>query len=96
MIISSLQYQKEAINKYYKRFDDRFIDIENDHPTPQKPAFGFVKWSSDAKSFFINSEYDVWQIFTNGKKAQKVTNGKENGLVYRVLNFDRSHKTIAD
>ena len=87
--------KKKQSTNITKSIDDRFIDVENDHPTPQKPAFGFVKWSSDAKSFFINSEYDVWQIFTNGKKARKVTNGKENGVVYRILSFDRSQNTIA-
>jgi len=86
--------KKKQSTNITKSIDDRFIDIENDHPTPQKPAFGFVKWSSEAKSFFINSEYDVWQVFTNGKKARKVTKGKEKGVVYRVLSFDRSQKTI--
>lgn len=85
--------KKQSIN-ITKDLNDQFIDIQNDHPTPQKPAFGFVKWSSDAKSFFINSEYDVWQVFTNGKQARKVTNGKEDGRVYRVLSFDRTQKTI--
>lgn len=86
--------KKNTTTNITTSIDDQFIDVENDHPTPQKPAFGFVKWSNDAKSFFINSEYDVWQIFTNGKKARKVTKGKEKGLVYRVLSFDRSQKTI--
>ena len=86
--------KKQGATNITENINARFIDIENDHPTPQKPAFGFVKWSSDAKSFFINSEYDVWQVFTNGKKARRVTKGKENGLVYRVLSFDRSQKYI--
>jgi len=86
--------KKKQSTNFTKTIGDRFIDVENDHPTPQKPAFGFVKWSSDSKSYFVNSEYDVWQFFTNGKKARKVTEGKENGLVYRVLSFDRNQKTI--
>jgi len=86
--------KKQQSKNCTKGIDDRFIDVENDHPTPQKPAFGFVKWSSDSKSYFVNSEYDVWQFFTNGKKARKITEGKEKGQVYRVLFFDRSQKTI--
>ena len=74
--------------------NDRFIDVENDHPTPQKPAFGFVKWSSDSKSYFINSEYDVWQLFTNGSKPRRITQGREKGIVYRYYNFDREQKYI--
>ena len=72
--------------------NDRFIDVENDHPTPQKPAFGFVTWSSDSKSYLINSEYDVWQIFTNGSKPKRITQGKEKGIVYRYYNLDRDQR----
>lgn len=77
-----------------KNINDQFFDVENDHPTPQKPAFGFAGWSRDSKSFFINSEYDVWQMFTNGSTPRKITNGKENGIVYRYANFDREERYI--
>lgn len=75
-----------------KNINDQFIDVENDHPTPQKPAFGFVAWSSDSKSYLINSEYDVWQIFINGSKPKKITQGKEKGIIYRYYNFDREEE----
>jgi len=86
--------QKKQSTNITKNLNDRFIDIENDHPTPQKPAFGFVKWSSDSKSYFINSEYDVWQIFTNGTKSKRITQGKEKGVIYRNYSFDRTQKYI--
>jgi len=74
--------------------DGHFIDIENDHPTPQKPAFGFTGWSSDSKSYFINSEFDVWQIFTDGTDAKRVTNGRDSNIIYRYQNFDREQRYI--
>ncbi len=77
-----------------QNLDGRFIDIDNDHPTPQKPAFGFAGWSTDSKSYFINSEFDVWQIFTDGASSIRVTNGKSDGVIYRYQNFDRDQKHI--
>ena len=74
--------------------DDKFIDTENDHPVPQKPAFGFAGWSKDSKSYFLNAKYDVWQIFTDGSQAIKVTNGAEDGVVYRYLKLNKDEKHI--
>lgn len=86
--------KKNQSTNFTKTIDDRFIDVENDHPTPQKPAFGFVKWSRDSKSYFVNSEYDVWQFFTNGKKARKITQGETKGVKYRIISFNRDEKLI--
>ena len=72
----------------------KFIDSENDHPTVQKPAFGFAGWSSDSKSYLVNSEFDIWQFFTDGSKPKQLTNGKAQHIVYRYNNFDRTQKSI--
>ncbi len=77
-----------------KGVNDRFVDLENDHPMAQKPAFGFAGWSSDSKSCFINSEFDVWQFFTDGSSPKRVTNGKEDKVIYRHYNFDRTKKSM--
>ncbi|KAB1068156.1 S9 family peptidase [Tamlana haliotis] len=65
-----------------------FINFENDHPLPQKAAFGFNRWNKDSKSFFVYSEFNVWQFFTNGAAPKKITNGEKEGVVYRIINFD--------
>ncbi len=74
--------------------DAVFIDFESDHPLPQKPAFGFGGWAKNSKSFFIYSEFDVWQIFTNGSKSRRITDGKKDSTVYRVVIFDREERNI--
>ena len=62
--------------------------MEDDHPLPQKAAHGFGKWTKDSSSFIINSEFDVWQVFTNGSMSRNITNGKNSEIAYRYLNFD--------
>ncbi len=74
--------------------DAVFINFESDHPLPQKPAFGFGGWAKDSKSFFIYSEFDVWQIFINGSKSKKITNGKKDNIIYRITKLDRSVENI--
>ena len=61
-----------------------FIDHHNDHPVPQKPAHGFAGWVQGGKSFLLNSEFDVWQFFTDGRTPRRLTEGRENETVYRL------------
>jgi len=73
--------------------NDNFF-INDDHPVPQRRSFGFEKWTKDSKSFYINSEFDVWQVFTNGEKTKNITNGKKDDLIYRIINLDREENYI--
>jgi len=77
-----------------KDLDGEFIMTDYDHPLPQKPAFGFGGWSTDSKSCFIYDEFDVWEVFTNGAASVKITNGKNEGIVYRYYTVDREQKNI--
>ncbi|MCF6223333.1 MAG: prolyl oligopeptidase family serine peptidase [Flavobacteriaceae bacterium] len=73
--------------------DDSFF-IDDDHPVDQRRAYGFGKWTKDSKSFYINSEFDIWQVYTNGNKTRKITNGKKDNLIYRIINLDREENYI--
>ncbi|MCK0109769.1 prolyl oligopeptidase family serine peptidase [Flavobacteriaceae bacterium S0825] len=84
---------KKSIN-ITENINASFIDIENDHPMAQKPAFGFAGWSNDSNSYLVNSEFDVWQFFTDGTAAKRLTNGKADMIIYRYQNFDRTQKSI--
>ncbi|WP_224491076.1 S9 family peptidase [Robertkochia flava] len=64
--------------------DADFIDHHNDHPLPQKPAFGFAGWAKGGRSFLLNSEFDVWQFFTDGRAPRRLTQGKESENIYRL------------
>ncbi|THD67540.1 S9 family peptidase [Robertkochia marina] len=61
-----------------------FIDEHNDHPLPQKPAYGFVGWAEDGRSFLLNSEFDVWQFFVDGRAPRNLTNGKKDQNIFRL------------
>ncbi|MBL7473216.1 prolyl oligopeptidase family serine peptidase [Robertkochia sediminum] len=71
-----------------------FIDEHNDHPLPQKPAYGFVGWAEDGRSLLLNSEFDVWQFFTGKKPARRLTAGMEQENVFRLDFTSKNGGTI--
>ena len=75
--------------------DVSFIDEMNDHPLPQKPAFGFAGWAKDGKSFLLNSEFDVWQFFVSGRSPRSLTQGAEEENIFR-LDFTAKEEGVID
>lgn len=69
-------------------FDANFVNLDDDHPTPEKRPYGFVAWEKDGRSFFVHSKYDLWQLFVDGEKPRKLTNGKPDQVRYRFVNID--------
>lgn len=69
------------------KLDSEFSDQEYDRPG-SKPAYGYAGWSFDGVSLFVYDRYDVWELAANGKKAQRLTSGSEEGLIFRIHNFD--------
>jgi dipeptidyl aminopeptidase/acylaminoacyl peptidase len=80
-----------------ENIDANFIMGDSyDYPVEQKPPFkgGFVEWSEDGSSFLINSEYDVWQAFVDGKPARRITKGKEKEITYRHTFLNREEQFL--
>ncbi|MCF7568281.1 prolyl oligopeptidase family serine peptidase [Sabulilitoribacter arenilitoris] len=85
---------KKTSTNITKNLDGVFINFDDDHPLPQKSAYGFEVWSKDSKSFFIYSKFNVWQIFTNGTPSRKITHGEKDSIVYRIIKLDRKQKEL--
>lgn len=68
--------------------DANFTNQDDDHPSPEKYPFGFVAWEASGKSFFVHSEYDIWQFWTAGKAPRQLTNGKEDRIRHRFSYID--------
>ena len=65
-----------------------FVNLDDDHPTPQKRPYGFVAWEKSGDSFFVNSKYDVWQFSVKGGKAVRLTDGKSEEIRHRFAYLD--------
>lgn len=51
---------------------------------------GFVGWSINNQSFFVYDKFDVWEITLLPSQSKRVTKGKEQSIVYRVVKEARN------
>ncbi|WP_445384739.1 prolyl oligopeptidase family serine peptidase [Robiginitalea sp. IMCC44478] len=68
--------------------DDAFFRGDSfDYPVDQKPPFSGVisAWNKDGSSFLFNSEYDVWQGYTDGRVSKRLTNGRSEEIIFRHM-----------
>lgn len=67
-----------------------FVNVDDDHPVPEKRPFGFIGWAKSGESFFVHSKYDIVQLWAGTSKMRKITDGKASGTRHRItyLDFD--------
>ncbi|SHM89539.1 S9 family peptidase [Flavobacterium chilense] len=78
-----------------------FSDDDSDWPEEASP-FGNPGWIQEDKTLFIYDKYDIWSIALDGRGAVRLTRGRENKTVYRIvsqskdefnkMNYDGSYK----
>ncbi|MEA3494900.1 MAG: prolyl oligopeptidase family serine peptidase [Bacteroidota bacterium] len=71
-----------------------FFNEDYDVPTDPHP-YGIAGWSEKDENIFIYDKYDIWKIDPKGKKhAIKITNGREQEIIFRNVNLDREKKYL--
>jgi len=71
-----------------------FYDEMNDRPMDPRD-YGFAGYTNDEKYIIINDRYDLWFIDPEGVEApQRITNGRENKVRYRYIDFDLEESII--
>ncbi len=63
-----------------------FTDNEDDHTAPHKPSWGVAGWTSNDKSVIVYDDTDLYELFSDGSKARKLTNGGAEQVRYRYVN----------
>lgn len=53
--------------------------------------YGNPGWDRDEKHILLYDKYDVWIIGVDGQYKRKITSGKENKIVYRILRDDSTY-----
>jgi dipeptidyl aminopeptidase/acylaminoacyl peptidase len=71
-----------------------FWNTRDDSPKDVKPPFGNGGWFKDDKAILIYDEYDVWKISPDSIKPVRLTNGKENKIIFRVTRIDTEYPYI--
>jgi dipeptidyl aminopeptidase/acylaminoacyl peptidase len=60
-----------------------FVNMEDDHPVPERRAYGAAGFVNGEKAAFLYDRFDVWQVTVDGSKAVRLTRGREDSTVYR-------------
>ena len=63
-----------------------FVNAEDDHPVPERRAYGLTGFTTGEKSVLVNDRFDIWQIPIDGSPATRLTKGREDSTVYRCVN----------
>jgi dienelactone hydrolase len=71
-----------------------FWNTRDDSPLDVKPPFGNGGWLKDDKALFVYDEYDVWKISMDGSKPVRLTAGKENKTIFRLIRLDYEYPFI--
>lgn len=54
------------------------------YPGTEPLYYEFVGWADDSRNLIFQTLFDVWLVSVDGKKQEKITNGKSEEIRYRV------------
>jgi dienelactone hydrolase len=60
-----------------------FVNMEDDHPVPERRAYGAAGFLTGEKSAIVYDRFDLWQVNLDGSNPVRLTRGREEGTVYR-------------
>lgn len=61
------------------------LDIVDFDMAGESPAYGLAGWTTNDKKMLIYDQFDIWAIAADGSGKKKMTNGRERGIVYRIV-----------
>jgi len=72
-----------------------FANEDHDYPS-DPPGYGHSEWLDDSSAVLIYDKYDVWQVFTDGRKPISITGGegRETTTEFRVVNLDPKEEVL--
>ena len=79
----SLDVAKNARVNLTAKIASNFMNTEDDHPTPERRAYGAAGFTKDEKSVILYDRFDLWQVNLDGSNPTRLTHGKEDSTVYR-------------
>lgn len=83
----------KAITNITAKVPTMFVDKESDQTTRQKPMFGTGGWLKGDAGVLIYDKFDIWQVAPDGTSAKKLTDGKADMLVHRLVSLDPAAST---
>ena len=66
-----------------------FVNMEDDHPVPERRAYGLAGFTTGDKFVILYDRFDLWQVNLDGTSATRLTRGREDSTVYRCVSEGR-------
>ncbi len=63
-------------------------NTRDDHPIEIKPPFGRVSWYENDSYMLVYDEYDTWKVNPAGGEPVRLTNGREEGIIFRTVRLN--------
>jgi len=60
-----------------------FVNMEDDHPVPERRAYGLAGFTTGEKSVIVYDRFDLWEVNVDGSNPVRLTRGREDSTVYR-------------
>ena len=76
------------------KIQSAFVDMEDDHPVPERRPYGIGGWTTGEQSVLLYDRFDVWQVRPDGANPVRLTRGREDSTVYRVVRLDADSRTF--
>lgn len=67
-----------------------FANEDHDYPQPP-PGYGIGGWVG-SNAVLINDKFDVWQVPLNGSEPVRLTDGRPQNRIFRVIEQDRDQE----
>lgn len=79
----SLDIAKNTRTNLTAKLGGSFVNMEDDHPVPERRAYGAAGFVSGEKAAIIYDRFDLWQVNVDGSRPVRLTRGREDSTVYR-------------
>lgn len=56
------------------------------------PAYGLGGWVAGEDSVLLYDEYDIWKYAADGGSRERLTNGRERGIVFRLVAYGEEQR----
>ncbi len=71
-----------------------FYDELNDSPNYPN-SYGIAGWTTKDASIIIYDRYDIWDFNPANGQSRKLTNGRENKIIFRYAKIDAEERSIS-
>jgi dienelactone hydrolase len=62
-----------------------FANMEDDHPVPERRAYGMAGFVAGEKAVILYDRFDLWRVNLDGSALTRLTKGREDSTVYRCV-----------